>query len=129
MSERGKLTAAATALPSGRERPFSHACAALELQPSFVDALIALGKVWISQGQPAKASTSLQEAVRIEPENEVAHYRLAQAYRKLGRSQEAGEEMALFKKLREASSSIASIYRQVQQIPITAQTIEASEVP
>ena len=116
-------------LGSQPEEALKHFTRALELQPSFVDAQIAVGKVWISQAQPAKALPFLQDAVRTDPGNEVAHYRLAQAYGKLGRSQEAREEMALFKKLREASSSIASIYRQVQQTPITAQTIEASEAP
>jgi tetratricopeptide (TPR) repeat protein len=116
-------------LGSHPEEALKHFTRALELQSSFVDAQIALGKVWISQGQPAKALTFLQQAVRIDPENEVAHYRLAEAYRKLGRNQEGAAEMALFKKLREASSSIASIYRQVQQTPITAQTVEATELP
>lgn len=116
-------------LDSKPEEALKHFSRALELQSSLVDAQIALGKVWISQGQPEKALTHLQEALRIDPENEVAHYRLAEAYRKLGRSQEAAEEMAAFKKLREASSSIATIYRQVQQSPITAQTVEATELP
>ncbi|PYV81751.1 MAG: hypothetical protein DMG05_29390 [Acidobacteria bacterium] len=116
-------------LGSRPEEALKHFTRALELQSSFVDAQIALGKVWISQGQPAKALTFLQQAVRIDPENEVAHYRLAEAYRKLGRNQEGAAEMALFKKLREASSSIASIYRQVQQTPITVQTVEATELP
>jgi tetratricopeptide (TPR) repeat protein len=104
-----------------------HFTRAVELRPSFADALIGLGKVLVSQGQPDKALTYLQEAVRIDPENEVAHYRLAQAYRKLGRNQDAEQELALFKKLREASASIGAIYRQVQRNPVIGQTIEGTD--
>ena len=100
---------------------------AIELLPNFTDALIALGKVLISQAQPDKALNYLQQAVRIDPENEVAYYRLAQAYRKLGMAQEAEQALGHFKSLREASASIGTVYRQVQRNPVIGQTIEGSD--
>ena len=69
----------------------------------------------------------LKEAVRIDPANEVAHYRLAQAYHKLGQLKESEIELAQFRKLREASASLSVIYQQVQRKQITEQTIESRE--
>ena len=69
----------------------------------------------------------LQEAVKIDPNNEVAHYRLAQAYRKLGQAAESELELAQFRRLREASASLGMIYQQVQRKPITEQTIESGQ--
>jgi tetratricopeptide (TPR) repeat protein len=112
-----------------REEAMKHFTRAVELLPNFVDALIALGKGWNSQGQPGKALASLQKAVQIDPENEVAHYRLAQAYRKLGKNLEAEQELTLFTKYREASASIGAIYRQVQRNPVIGQTIESAQSP
>jgi len=94
-----------------------------------VDALIALGKGWTAQGQPETALDFLRKAVEFDPENEVAHYRLAQVYRKLGRNFEAEQELALFKKYREASASIGAIYRQVQRNPVIGQTVESAQPP
>jgi tetratricopeptide (TPR) repeat protein len=112
-----------------REEAMKHFTRAVDLLPNFVDALIALGKSWNSQGQPGKALASLQKAVQIDPENEVAHYRLAQAYRKLGKNLEAEQELTLFNKYREASASIGAIYRQVQRNPVIGQTIESAQSP
>ncbi len=98
---------------------------ATELRPEFSDALIAVGKIWSFQGEPARALPVLQEAVRIDPDNEVAHFRLAQTYRKLGQQALADQEFARFRKLREASASVSAIYQQVQRKPVTGQTIES----
>lgn len=61
----------------------------------------------------------LQKAAEIDPQNEVTHYRLAQAYRRMGRAQEAEEELARFRQLRAAPESLRFIYRQVQENRIT----------
>jgi len=101
-----------------------HFSRAVELSPGFTNALIAAGKAWTAQDLPERAVTFLRKAVAIEPENEVAHYRLAQAYLKMGQKQQADEELAQFRKLRAALESLRSIYRQVQENRITAQTVE-----
>lgn len=111
------------------EEALKHFARAVEFRPNFVDALIALGKAWTAQGQPERALMHLEKAVRIDPENEVAHYRLALAFRKLGKSQEADRELALFKQLRDASSAIGVIYRQVQRNPVIGQTTESVQAP
>ncbi len=57
---------------------------AIELQPRFPDALIAAGKVLISMDRSAEAISLLERAVVLDPLNEVARYRLAQAFQKTG---------------------------------------------
>ena len=96
---------------------------AIELQPEFVDALIALGKAATRQGDAKGALPHLEKAVRLDPDNEVARYRLSQAYRRLGREEDAARELARFEALREESSAIAEIYRQVLRKPVTGQTV------
>ena len=96
---------------------------AIELQPEFVDALIALGKAATRQGDAKGALPHLEKAVRLDPDNEVARYRLSQAYRRLGREEDAVRELARFEALRAESSAIAEIYRQVLRKPVTGQTV------
>jgi len=102
-----------------------HYSRAVHLRRNFTDALLALGKVWVFQGQADQALPVLREAAGIDPNSEVAHYRLAQAYRKLGQATESERELAQFRRLREASTSLGVIYQQVQRKPITEQTIES----
>jgi len=85
-----------------------HYARALELRAGFVDAHIALGKVLTSLGRPAEAFPHFLDASRLDPDNEIAHYKLAQAYRGIGRTEEAEREMALFLKLRKAHSPTRS---------------------
>jgi len=101
-----------------------HFMRAVELNPNFTDALIAAGKAATARDQPERALAWLQKAVEIDPDNEVTHYRLAQAYRKMGKTREATEELARFRQLRSAMESLRVIYRQVQGRQITAQKVE-----
>ena len=96
---------------------------AVELQPGFVDALIALGKAAIRQGDAEGALPHLEKAVRLAPDNEVARYRLAQAYRRIGREEDASRELARFEALRKDSAAIGEIYRQVLRKPVTGQSV------
>ena len=101
---------------------------AVELNGNFVDALIALGKVHTVRGEADKALTYLEKAARLDPENEVVHYRLSQAYRKLGRLDDAKREAKQFEELREAAASIGRIYEQVQRKPVIEQSVEQGVV-
>ncbi len=114
-------------LRSNLEAALQHYSRALELRPNLVDAQIAMGKVLTAMGQPQKALDYLLEATRLDPQNEVAHYRLAQAYRKLGRGEDADRERATFQKLRDSHAAIRSLYQQIQQRPVGAQTINSGE--
>ena len=92
-----------------------------------MDAHIAAGKVLTSLGRPAEALSHLLEAVRLDPQNEVAHYRLAQAHRRLGREQDAEREEATFRKLRDSHAPVRALFEQVQERPVMHQTISPNE--
>jgi tetratricopeptide (TPR) repeat protein len=51
-----------------------------------------LGDVLLARGNPEKAIAPLLEAVRLDPDHELAHYDLSRAYFDLGRYKEAAEE-------------------------------------
>jgi tetratricopeptide (TPR) repeat protein len=97
---------------------------AIELQPTFPDALIAAGKVLISMDRSAEAIPLLEKATALDPFNEVARYRLAQAFQKTGNKHRAEQEFAEFRRLRSALESLRGIYRQVQENRITNQRVE-----
>jgi len=103
---------------------YSHA---LEFRADFVDAHIAAGKTLTNLGRPAEALAHLLEAARLDPENEVAHYRLAQAQRRLGRKHDAEREEATFRKLRDSHEPVRALFEQVQERPAMHQTIGPNE--
>jgi tetratricopeptide (TPR) repeat protein len=82
-----------------------HYTRALSLRPDFADAKVGLGKVLMRQGKPADAIPQLLDAIQLEPENEAAHYRLARAYRAVGRVQEADTEARRFQTLHQIHGS------------------------
>ena len=82
-----------------------HFSNAVRQHPSFVQARIGLASTLISRGRPREALGHLVEAVRIEPQNEVAHFRLASVYKTLGDTPNYQKEMAFFQKLHSAGNS------------------------
>jgi tetratricopeptide (TPR) repeat protein len=106
-----------------------HYSRAVELQPDFADAKIGVGKVLTIMGQPEKAVENLLSAAHIDPRNEAAHYRLALAYRKLGRDQDADREWAMFQKLRGSQAVIRELYQQVKERPAPVHTVEREDKP
>lgn len=84
------------------EEALKHDMRALQLREGYVDADIAAGKALTALNRPQEALPYLQAAVTLDPQNEVAHYRLARACQKLGRTDEAARQFALFKQLQDA---------------------------
>jgi Flp pilus assembly protein TadD len=58
-----------------------------------------MGKVLQKKGEPALAVRSLQRAISMDPNNAVPHHLLGQAYRDLGRTEEAERELKLAEQL------------------------------
>jgi len=88
---------------------------AVESQPAFVEGLVGSAKALIARGDFSRAAERLESAAGIDPDHEVARYRLAQAYRQLGRNEEAAKELEEFRRIRSASEALSAIYRQVQR--------------
>jgi len=111
-------------LQSKPEDSLRHSLEALKLRPGFVDAHIAAGKALRSLHRAADAVEQLEAAVRLDPRNEVAHYRLAEEYRELGRSEDAAREFALFHQLRDAHQPVRALYQGILERPLMHETLE-----
>ncbi len=75
---------------------------ALELNPDFPEALIAMGKLRVDEKRNDDAIALLTKAVRLMPRSESAHYNLMMAYRNAGKMTEAKREKAELDKLQRA---------------------------
>jgi len=72
----------------------------LALDHSIAGAYYELGNIYLQQNQAAKAVAELQEAEKLDPSDENTHYSLWIGLRKLGRQQEAEEELQSFRRLK-----------------------------
>ncbi len=75
----------------------THLRKALELNPSFPEALLQLGVMADSDEEGIQL---FERAVRLNPKLALAHYRLGLAYQRLGNAEKAKEEVDLFRKLK-----------------------------
>jgi predicted Zn-dependent protease len=86
-----------------RQGDFEKARASLQeavlLDPSSTGPFILLGKVLLKQQEPAGASGYLEHARDMDPQNYMTHSLLGQAYRQMGRQEDARAETALAEKL------------------------------
>jgi tetratricopeptide (TPR) repeat protein len=73
--------------------------AALKDYPDFEEAHVGLAATLMSEQKPAEALPHLQRAIVLNPNDEVAWYRLARADRELGDSAAQAKAMAEFKRL------------------------------
>lgn len=106
------------------EATLEHDLHAVELNQQFADAHIAAGKALTALGRLDEAVVQLSDAVRFDPRNDVAHYRLAQAYQKLGRANDAVREMAEFKELRDSHAPVQALFQQVIKKPAAHEKLD-----
>jgi predicted Zn-dependent protease len=76
---------------------------AILLEPNSTGPYILLGKTMLKKADPVAAATYLQHADQMDPANYMTHSLLGQAYRAMGRSEDAGRETATAQKLQAAS--------------------------
>ena len=88
----GQIAQVETKIPEAK----THFEQALKLAPSFVQALIALGK--LEKNSP-RAIELLNKATELEPTNEAAHYALLTTYRDSGQMDKAKAEKATLDRL------------------------------
>lgn len=69
---------------------------ALQLDPNFADAHLALGKLYFEQARYHEAVRALESAVRLNPASAAACYRLSQAYQRAGNPEKAQAMSELF---------------------------------
>lgn len=90
---------------------------ALALQPKDPDALTGLGIALITLNRTAEALPLLEAAVRDDPTDTVAHYRLSVLYRRAGRIADAQREMSQFNHYRDLKAKLGQVFRQVRTQP------------
>lgn len=86
---------------------------ALALQPKDSDAQTGLAIVFISTNRTTDAIALLESALKNDPTNIVAHYRLSILYRRAGRTADAEREMDSFHHYTEVKDKLGKIYKQL----------------
>jgi predicted Zn-dependent protease len=76
---------------------------AILLQPNSTGPYILLGKTMLKKADPLAAATYLEHAVQLDPANYMSHSLLGQAYRLMGKTEDAARETETAQKLQAAS--------------------------
>lgn len=76
---------------------------AILLEPNSTGPYIQLGKVLLKRQDPASAMRYLEHAEQMDPGNYITHSLLGQAYRSLGRTEDASREMQTSQKIQAAN--------------------------
>jgi len=93
----------------------------LERFPDFEEALVGLGGVYLDLQKPQDAVAPLERAAKINRQDEVAWYRLAQAERGAGNRAAAQRAMAEFQKLH--TSTPSTLHKPAEAGDVTPQQI------
>jgi predicted Zn-dependent protease len=76
---------------------------AILLQPNSTGPYILLGKTLLKKSDPVGAATYLERSAQLDPANYMTHSLLGQAYRAMGRNEDATRETAAAQKIQSAS--------------------------
>ena len=66
-----------------------------------------LANLELEDGKPERALPQLENAIKLDPQDSRFHFAMSRVYRRLGRSEEAGKEMEIYQKLKEARNHSA----------------------
>jgi protein O-GlcNAc transferase len=75
---------------------------AIELEPDFAEAHLALAKLDVRVERWPAAAAEFERAIRLDPQSAEAHYQLARVYVHLKRTEDAQRELADFRQLSDA---------------------------
>lgn len=109
------------------ENALQHYSRALQLRPHFVEAQIGLGKVFTAKNEPRKALDYLLDAEHSDPQNEIVHFRLALAYRKMGVTADAEREYKAFQEIRKTQEALRPLYQEIELSPATTKADEPAQ--
>lgn len=90
---------------------------ALAIQPKDSDAQTGLAIALISMNRSEEAIPLLESAVRNDPTNIAAHYRLSVIYRRVGRTADAEREMREFKHYNDLKVTMGHVFQQIRVHP------------
>jgi tetratricopeptide (TPR) repeat protein len=86
---------------------------ALALQPNDSDAKTGMAIVFISTNRQNDAMSLLESAVKDDPTNIVAHFRLSGLYRRAGRTADAERELAAFRHYQDVKDKLRKVFKQL----------------
>jgi tetratricopeptide (TPR) repeat protein len=81
--------------------------AAAGLDPQYAAPHLQLGILHADAGNDSAAISDYERCIRLDPQMEEAHYRLAGAYRQLGQADKSKEQLQLYRQLSQASAQQA----------------------
>ena len=81
---------------------------ATTLDSGFAEAFIGLGTSLVSEKRFSEAVQPLETAVKLAPDDPMAHYNLAVALSRVGRKEDADREFAIHRKMQEANPPAAA---------------------
>ncbi len=99
----------------------------LERFPDFEEALVGLGGVCLESKTPEPAAVALEHATRVNPADEVAWYRLAQAERALGNREGQQKALEAFQRLH--NTTPVTLRKPDADADITPQQLGPGETP
>ncbi len=86
---------------------------ALALQPTDSDAKTGLAIALISLNRTGEAISLLESAIKDDPTNIVAHYRLSAQYRRTGRTADSQREMEAFHHYQDLKDKLGKVFKQL----------------
>jgi Tfp pilus assembly protein PilF len=87
---------------------------ALAIAPGDIDAEVGLAFFYSQKNQPEVALPLLENAVKADPGNIMAHYRLSTVYRALHRPEDARRELAEYKRYKDLKEKLRTIYKDMK---------------
>jgi cytochrome c-type biogenesis protein CcmH/NrfG len=84
---------------------------ALALQPNDAEAKTGLAIVMISTNRTDQAVSLLESALKDDPTNMTAHFRLSGLYRRAGRTSDAEREMEAFRRYQEVKDRLSKVLK------------------
>jgi len=100
---------------------------AARLDPNLAPAQLQLGIVKSEQGDESSAIAHFSRVIQIDPQNQEAHFRLSQAYRKQGQAEKARQELRIYQEL--SKTSAEQVDRERREIPQFVYTLRSSQPP
>jgi lipopolysaccharide biosynthesis regulator YciM len=91
----------------------------LKIDPKFAEAYLQLGIVYAARAEMSSAVTAYESARDADSNLAEAHFRLAQAYKKLNQPEKAHQEFAAYEKIQNTkAAAIEQQRREIQQFVV-----------
>jgi tetratricopeptide (TPR) repeat protein len=116
------LTSESEALQGLRrqEEAYERVREAIELDPAYFPARLQQGSLLLFDQRVAEAATSLEEAVRLSPHSSRAHFQLSQAYQRLGKTEEAAEQVKRMQQCQALEIEFSELHGKASERPADA---------